>query len=1035
MCAILSRRRRWIMKTFCALLAISGVCGSAFAQSTLNMSEDLVRLGIASTNMVPNQPNLDAGPLFFQAVLYAQNHKIGAVIADPGSYYFLSLQSPQVHLAWDSLSNLTIDLHESDLYFTHPLVSGLLVTNSKNVVLENFTADYNPLPFTQVRVVSVNPAQQTIQFAVDGNWQNPSALNAVFPTIPNEYGVGVEVHMFRNGRPIPGVTRMYATNPLGTSQFTAIPDPGPTAGTVLSQIRPGDIAFLGMRAFSIPVSTLFCTGCTFRNIAVYSCTGQGFEAAFSQSSVFERIYSIPRPGTDRLAGNYAAILLTGMGPNNQVRLNRIIRSMDDGMEYDSLFFGQVTSQTNPRTFVLGETATSLVSVGVTAPNGSTVSFQSLSDGSIVASAVVVSQTAPTGQPSQMTVTVDRDLPASVVSTQMFGPDVSQRAGNSVVERNALEEETDCCRGFLFAGTVNGVFHGNYIRRSAMAAVHVDNTPQLLSLGVPPSENLSLTNNVTDGANWIRTAYPVYQLGSIVVDTIRAGNVLTASPNQNISLTGNFTADSGDDAVWFSNVSGGTVSGNYFLNPNINPAVESAEATYGPVHQPLVEEALQNVTTGNNTIDQTSGRMWITDGQFRELAAYAPGSTVRLNAYEIGTLSSSSVTLTDADGNVTTTAVQASTAHSIDVEIPASAALGGAYLTFAAGGLKYFGTLFIDSQDNVPALNGCTYELSPASSTTGANANSVAILVVTQSGCSYGVSVNDSFVSSSATATGTAVVSVGFAANSGAARSATVEIAGQTSTLTQAAADAARPVIQAIVDPWNYASGLAPGEWVTIGGTELATGPPRIWNLSGTQKLPPSLGEVNVTFNGIPAALLYVSSTQINALVPAMAVPGPVQVVVQSNGVSSNPFTITATAIQPAIYALPAADGATFFVTAALAGTATLIGNSAVDPRVVRAAQPGDVLDLYMLGLGTTTDSSKFLTDQIFAGAYPVNASVTATVGGESSPVLFSGLTSPGLYLVRVVIPQDLSQGVKSIQVSAGSRSTAPSLKLLVGPPP
>ena len=77
--------------------------------------------------------------------------------------------------------------------------------------------------------------------------------------------------------------------------------------------------------------------------------------------------------------------------------------------------------------------------------------------------------------------------------------------------------------------------------------------------------------MTDGANWIRTAYPVYQLRSIVVDTIRAGNVLTASPNQNISLTGNFTADSGDDAVWFSNVSGGTVSGNYFLNPNINPA--------------------------------------------------------------------------------------------------------------------------------------------------------------------------------------------------------------------------------------------------------------------------------------------------------------------------------------------------------------------------------------------------------------------------------------------------------------------------------
>ena len=116
----------------------------------LNISEDLVRLGIASTNMVPNQPSLDAGPLFFQAVLYAQNHNIGVVIADLGSYYFLSLQGPQVHVAWDKLSNLTIDLQGSDLYFTHPLVDGLLITNSTNVVLQNFTADYTPLPFTPV---------------------------------------------------------------------------------------------------------------------------------------------------------------------------------------------------------------------------------------------------------------------------------------------------------------------------------------------------------------------------------------------------------------------------------------------------------------------------------------------------------------------------------------------------------------------------------------------------------------------------------------------------------------------------------------------------------------------------------------------------------------------------------------------------------------------------------------------------------------------------------------------------------------------
>jgi hypothetical protein len=71
------------------------------------------------------------------------------------------------------------------------------------------------------------------------------------------------------------------------------------------------------------------------------------------------------------------------------------------------------------------------------------------------------------------------------------------------------------------------------------------------------------------------------------------------------VTGNFIADSGSAAVWFGNTSGGSVSGNYFLNPNNNPAVVAAESFFGPAQQPLVLQATQNVGTANNTVDQTS----------------------------------------------------------------------------------------------------------------------------------------------------------------------------------------------------------------------------------------------------------------------------------------------------------------------------------------------------------------------------------------------------------------------------------------------
>jgi len=1026
------------------VLASLAIAFAATAQTTLNLSEDLVRLGIASGNMVPNDPTTDAGPLFFRAVLYAKNNQFGRVIADPGAYYFQSLQylvstSTQyggAHVAWDSLSNITIDLQGSDLYFSNPLVGGMSITNSTNVVLENFTADYDPLPFTQVRVTSVDAAHRQIQFAVDGNWQNPSILNPVFGLPPNNFQA-VEVHIFRNGRSIPGVPRMNAANPVGNTQFTIAPDPTSYAtSSVIGQIRPGDIAFLGMRYGGSPVTVLHCTGCMIRNIKAYSGPDIAFNISFAESSVLERLYSIPRPGTDRLVSNYGGIFMADPLPNNQVRLNRMIRTMDNSLEYDNTVIGTVTSQTDSRTFVLSGSLTSLLSYGLSVPNGSAISFQRVSDGAIVASAVTTSPVVGPYSGNQATFRFDRDLPASIVGTVMVGTDPSLRAANAVIEKNAAEEETDCCNGLFVGGGANSVLRGNYVHRSAMSGVLISNDLRPGGFNSPPAANFAVMSNVIDGANFTRTGYPTLQLGSVVVTGTDAPNLLTTSPHQNISVTGNFIADSGSAAVWLGNTTNGTVTGNYFLNPNTNPAVESAVSFFGPANQPLVVQASQNVVANGNTIDQTSRRAWITDEQFRELAAYAPGSTIRLNAYEIGTtFDAPTITLTDADGVVTPLAIQSSTAHALDVQIHAAAALGGAHVTVVAGGLKYFGTLFIDSQDNVPALNGCTYEMSPAATSTGASAASLPVLVVTQAGCSYSIASSDSFVTTGAAGSGTSIVSIGFTANSGSPRNTTVEIAGQPIAITQAAATAAHPTIQAIVDAWTYSAGLAAGEWVTITGSGFTTGPARVWNLAGARALPLSLGGASVTFNGIPAALYYVSPTQINALAPSGIAPGPVQVVVQVNGLSSNPFTITASATRPAVYALPTADAKFFFVTAALAGTGMLVGDSAVDPRVLRGAKSGDVLDLYMIGLGATADRSNFITDRVFSGAFPLSDAVTVTINGKNAPVAFAGLTSPGLYLVRITVPPDLAPGPEPIQVSIGTERTPSSLMILVAPSP
>jgi uncharacterized protein (TIGR03437 family) len=73
----------------------------------------------------------------------------------------------------------------------------------------------------------------------------------------------------------------------------------------------------------------------------------------------------------------------------------------------------------------------------------------------------------------------------------------------------------------------------------------------------------------------------------------------------------------------------------------------------------------------------------------------------------------------------------------------------------------------------------------------------------------------------------------------------------------------------------------------------------------------TLGGNSVTYNGAPAALAYVSAAQINVLVPDSVTPGKVQVLVDRNGLSSNPYLITATPAQPAVYAPPDATGTAF----------------------------------------------------------------------------------------------------------------------------
>jgi len=146
-------------------------------RSTVNLSRDLVRLGIASQNLTPDDSNLDARPLFQAALRYAAQHHTSLITLDHGSYYFLTPENPETYLVFLGLSDLRVDMAASNIYFTDPFLQGFLVSNCKRVALTNFEADLLHLPYTHVQLKSADPQQRTLAYTALPDWANPTTFN------------------------------------------------------------------------------------------------------------------------------------------------------------------------------------------------------------------------------------------------------------------------------------------------------------------------------------------------------------------------------------------------------------------------------------------------------------------------------------------------------------------------------------------------------------------------------------------------------------------------------------------------------------------------------------------------------------------------------------------------------------------------------------------------------------------------------------------------------------------------------------------
>jgi uncharacterized protein (TIGR03437 family) len=144
--------------------------------------------------------------------------------------------------------------------------------------------------------------------------------------------------------------------------------------------------------------------------------------------------------------------------------------------------------------------------------------------------------------------------------------------------------------------------------------------------------------------------------------------------------------------------------------------------------------------------------------------------------------------------------------------------------------------------------------------------------------------------------------------------------------------------------------------------------------------------VSVTFDGLPAQLLYINERQINLQVPPeLGLRGSAQMIVTVDGIPGAPVTVQLASIAPAVFPNGLLNQDFF-------------PNSASNP-----AAPGSVLILFLTGLPTSSD----------AGVVSVRINdrdITALDYAGPAPTL------TGVQQVNVRLPNDLTGTTTDLQV-------------------
>jgi len=242
------------------------------------------------------------------------------------------------------------------------------------------------------------------------------------------------------------------------------------------------------------------------------------------------------------------------------------------------------------------------------------------------------------------------------------------------------------------------------------------------------------------------------------------------------------------------------------------------------------------------------------------------------------------------------------------------------------------------------------------------------------------------------------------------------------------------------------TGIAPGELITLKGINLGPATPAggtSFTVSAQGTVSSTLAGVQVMFGNVPGTPTYVSSTQINVVVPwEVSGQNSTNIVVMVNSAQSAPISENVVTVAPGVYTLnatgqgqAAALNSNLSVNGPVGGVPVTGGTVATTPTV-----QGSEIAVYGTGGGLTNPAGVDGTLNSGISLMPLNnwvpgsSVVTATIGGKPATVIFAGAAPDlitGVWQINVQVPTGLTSGPQPVVFTINGQQTQSNVTIAV----